>query len=228
MKTLAGKHLITLLILALCQGNGFAQKAFPERNLKKGFYKSFAEFRSNSPGIPFDEGTMKFDESNETLHNSSLTNIYSIRRGTFKVLRLREKASNKRVSAKAMWAYCDGQRIFLNSYMHDGGKMFVELLVMGRYCYFIQKRDLPLFPEDHRRPDYGNTQFDSHVDQYVININNGKIFRLYKRILEMILKSDAELFAEMKRDKDIKNKLLIDYIRRYNERHADEIKPYAK
>jgi len=220
-----GLIILTLTTLTFYStfGQGLSQPIFSTTELKKGFYKNFSEFVMNNPSIPFDDEKMEFEENQELLIDNITGGIFVLHGTEIKlpIFRLQYKKTKKRVNTKSLWGYCDGSKVFINSYTHIPRHFFVELLLIGRYCYFIQVGSVSNFQPTNKLI----TPFNSHRDaeEYIINVNNGKIFNLDKTLLRTILESDKELLEELNSDKQAKRKLLLDYIKKYNDRHPDQI-----
>jgi len=202
---------------------GFGQEILTT-SLKKGLYKNFEEFVSNNPSIPFDEKNLEFEEDQEELIDGITPKLFVVygREIKLPVFRIVDKGTNKRIKTKSTWGYCDGTKVFINSYTHIPKHYFVELLLIGRYCYFIQVGYTSIYQPYNKVI----TPFNAvkTVEEYVINLNNGKIFNLDKSLLKIILNDDQELLHKMNNDLGVDRYLLIDYIKAYNERHPDEIK----
>jgi len=174
--------------------------------------------------MPFDDESLEFEEDQEELIDGITPKLFVVYGTEIKlpIFRMVAKTTKKRIKTKSIWGYCDGTRVFINSYTHVPKHYFVELLLVGRYCYFIQVGYVSNYQPANRL----NTPFNAvkTVEEYVININNGKIFNLDKSLLKIILNDDPELLDKMNNDPTINRHLLLDYIKAYNERHPDEIK----
>lgn len=217
------KYLIVLLLVAMLFSTGFGQTIMTT-SLRKGVYKNYDEFVSNSPSILFEEENLEIEEDQEELVDG-ITPKFFVAYGTeikLPIYRLVDKGTKKRIKAKSIWGYCDGSRVFINSYTHIPKHHFVELLLIGRYCYFIQVG----YTSNYQPANKFITPFNAvkTVEEYVINLNNGKIFNLDKNLLKVIMGDDQELLNKMNNDPEINRRLLIDYIKDYNARHSDEIK----
>ncbi len=216
---------IGIFVLALLCQDAFSQAIYSATEFKKGIYRSFIEFVSNNPTVPFDEEKMEFVEEGQKQLVDDITGGPFILHGTqikLSIYKLRYKGTKKAVNTKSFWGYCDGSKVFINSYTHIPKHYFVEVILIGRYCYFIQAGTV----SDIQRANTLTTPFNElkDVEEYIINLNNGKIFNLDETLLKTILESDKELLDELNADRRAKRKLLLDYIRKYNERHVDEIK----
>lgn len=213
-----------ILILTLSYQVGFSQSIFSAAELKKGFYKNFTEFVTNNPSVPFDDEKMEFEEDQHLLVDNITGGLFVLHGTQIKlpIFKLQYKRTKKRVNTKSFWGYCDGAKVFINSYTHIPKHFFVELLLIGRYCYFIQAGSVSNVQPANTFITPFNERRD--VEEYIINVNNGKIFNLDKTLLRTILESDKELLDEFNDDKQAKRKILVDYIQKYNERHVDEIK----
>lgn len=218
------KKIIVVVLLSTLVAQAKSQSIFVDKELRKGLYRTFQEFISNNPSLPLNESEVVFEEDTEIL----LDNVkgFLIYEGTevkLPVFRFKNKKTNKREKTSTLWGYCDGTKVFINSYTHIPRHFFVELLLVGRYCYFMQVGDPSNF-QPAGSPNFSVVNTYETVDEYIINVNNGKIFKLDRKLLKQILESDKELLEEFENDKAIKKKFLIEYIKKYNDRHRDEIK----
>ena len=60
------------------------------------------------------------------------------------------------------------------------------------------------------------------VIPYIININNGRKFRLDDKTMQTIKKDDPDLMQEYKKEKNRK-KVYLKFIRKYSENHLEQI-----
>lgn len=215
------RNIILNIVIALIALPTLSQSIIDSHDLKKGIYKNFNEFISNNPSIPLDESSVAISEDQEYLIQD--VKKYSISYGKeiiIPVFQLEFKEAALKIDQKDIWGFCDGVNICINSFSHIPRHHFVKLLLVGRYCYFIQVGN----PTNILSTKKGPLHNYKTLAEYIINVNNGKIFKLDKNMLEVILKKDAGLYEEFKNDKELKNKLMMDYIDKYNKLHADEIK----
>lgn len=172
--------------------------------LKQGLYKTYDEFRNNSPSIPLD-----FE-------------IVSADTGVCYRLKIeKEKADQIGV----IWGFCDGKNAYINWDFNMSRKRifrpeseFCKITYLGRYCYF-------------RMYQPGAGLIFRALLAMVIEINTGEELCLNCDInfgfikqsqFKKILTKDSELWGEYKNDKS-KEDLFLKYIKIYSERYGDEV-----
>lgn len=178
-------------------------------NLKKGIYKTFDEFRSNSPSIPLDYEIIKVNDIAFQLKiDKEKTDYYG-----------------------AIWGFCDGKKVYINLDFDMSGRSrfrpysyFGILQNIGRYCYF-------LFPQ------VAYTNINAMIINgrnplpHVVDINNGKVLCLNcdmnagflkQSHFKKILTHDPDLWTIYKNDKS-NGDLFLKYIKIFCEKYSDEI-----
>jgi hypothetical protein len=132
----------------------------------------------------------------------------------------------RRKDIRKFWGASDGVSVFVNECMYGRPFNLKKIHGVGRYCYFkgSQPEGPPILPVNLDMvaakaiilavdPEY----------TYILNINNGKFFILTKAIMTTILKKDEALLKEYEEESKMKSDVvLVDYIQKYNARHADE------
>lgn len=183
---------------------------------KKGLYRSFEEFRRNSPSITRDfkvvsrKGNKKHED------------------GGFDIV-LNDTLISPRIVHKEMWGFSTGKAIYVNAHNFQRGHGFYELLHIGRYSY-VEGTDPMATPT--KKLSGTTASFASRTDNkmgYLLNLNNGKFYLLNQEALEKILFQDTALLQQFQQedkrgDKATRRELMFRYVRLYNERHAQEIK----
>jgi hypothetical protein len=114
----------------------------------------------------------------------------------------------------------------VNEFAISGKVEFRKLQGVGRYCYFMASP-----PQEHvYTPSLAAglvagaiVHAAKGLEPFVLNVNNGKFFHLDKSVLTTILQRDRALLAEYETtDQKRKDHVLLEYIAKYNERHAEE------
>jgi hypothetical protein len=213
------RSLIFVVVFFLSSLQVDGQSVFTSNEFKRGIYKDFREFVTNNPSLNLDEKIWIEEGEKNLLDNYKMgLFFYEGNRVKLPIYRLK---SGTQLDTKDFWGYCDSSKFYINSFTHIPRQYFVQLLLVGRYCYFIQ-----IDPNSNSSPPgtIVNPMNSNGVAEYIVNVNNGKIFKLDRKLLKVILQDDIDLLKEFNSDKEIKNKLLIEYIDRYNKRHFDEIK----
>ncbi|MET6999218.1 hypothetical protein [Chitinophaga defluvii] len=168
------------------------------REYKKGIYRSFREFQTNSPS----EYGELVTKTRSTLAQLSL----QAKRSTLKVI----NATGQEQKPKSYWGFSDGKDI----YVKDNG--LNKLLITGYYCLY----EIPVLAPARSAIDpatmtINNTTTASNQKK-VINIVSGEVYELTPyNLKKYILPQDPELLAEFNADKARKDQLEY-YIRRFN------------
>jgi hypothetical protein len=180
--------------------------------LKKGIYKTYKEFKYNSPSVPL-EYEVKWGLFHYT--GLSLTPHDTVYQLTI------DKAKTKEIGT--IWGFCDGNNIYINrefsiitgKVIFEPNSKFFKLLLIDRYCYFISA-----FPG-------GNTYLHLCC---AIDFNSGEILGLNYKILGKIISKDEELVQEFNAEKSNRDtyekmdSIYYKYLQLYSKRQKDEIK----
>jgi hypothetical protein len=174
-------------------------------NLKKGIYKTFDEFRYNSPSIPLEFEVINLDKG--YTYNLKI-----------------DKDKTKYFGV--VWGFCDGKDIFINMDVDMSRKKvfnpdsyFSRLLYVGRYCFFLTY------------PARSSNIFFSQYYPFAIDFNSGKelclncepnFWFIKESQFKKIVSRDPELWQEYKNDHS-REDLFYKYIKLYSEKYSDEI-----
>ena len=172
-------------------------------NLKKGIYKTFEEFRYNSPPIPLDYEIVYINENIANLKiDKEKTKFYG-----------------------AVWGFCDGKNVYINRDFNMSGKrvlnpdsQFNKILFIGRYCYFLTYPDANVLVYRQYLP-YA-IDFNSG-DELCLNCEPNFLF-IKESQFKKIISRDPKLWQEYKNDKSGED-LFLKYIKIHSERYKDEI-----
>jgi hypothetical protein len=187
------------------------------RQLQKGLYRSYEEFRHNAPSITRDFAVI----SNDNKKNKWAGNGFSVE--------MKDTLISPRIIQREMWGFCDGKTIFVNAHNFQRSYGFHPLLHLGRYAYL---EGIDPMAESTEKLSGVRTSFVNVADNklgYLLNLNNGKFYPLHQEDLEKILSQDPVLFGQFQRedkrgDKATRRELMFRYVKLYNERHPEEIK----
>lgn len=200
------KKITVLLCLVFIVQYSRAQKLIIDNGvvLNRGIYKTYDEFKNNSPSIPLD-----FD-------------IVSADTGVLYRLKIDKEKTDL---FGVVWGFCDGKNSYINldynmsrKRIFRPGSLFSKITYLGRYCYF-------------RNYQPGTGLIFRALLAYVIEINTGDELCLNCEInfgfikqsqFKKILTKDSELWDEYKRDKSGED-LFLKYIKKYSERYRDEV-----
>ena len=189
---------------------GFAQSGdiLVDRKKPQGIYPDFDSFRWNSPEKVEDMTFYQADKSNVSV--GARKNFLTV-----------SKDSEIDTVDAGIWGFNHGNGIYL---LKEADSVrpayYLPIQFIGRYCFYT---DEVIFSMDgamnHGNPFLRNTK----VEHYIININNGKQFKLDDKLMHAILDDDKELLKKYKKEKNRK-KAYLDYIKAYSKRHPEQIK----
>lgn len=162
---------------------------------KPGVYRTFKEFRANSPGLT---GTLKVTRNRVRILNE-ISGRYEAVKGEF-------------------WGSCvnDSIYVFLKETATAQSPHLYPLEFIGRYCYFVDTGA-------YTQMTGGGTYTGGYLAQYIVNINNGVIYKLDKKIMRTLLEKDSDLLQEFENESS-KQEVFRDYIIKINQRRAGDIK----
>jgi hypothetical protein len=186
---------------AIAQNRNQADLITNMRTLKKGLYKSFEEFQTNSPS---EEGDLVIK------NRSTAAQIYLLASRNELVIR---DAAGQEHKVKNYWGFCDGQHI----YIKDNGLNRIQEL--GYYCIY----ELHGMQPSHgivNQADMTVNSINTPVQfKKVVNIITGQILELSAyNLKKYILPQDSTLLDEFREDKEKKDQLEY-YIYRFNQRN---------
>lgn len=173
--------------------------------LRKGVYRSFEEFRTNSPSLT---GEFYMKEKSEFAQS----NLGSVKN---KLYHLDSNGNETRIK-HSVWGYCDGENVYI-LWDNDGTVLkdyFLKIQFLGRYC---------LFEDSGYNNVAGTTMVNRYYTDYVLNINNGEVFHLKNKVVKIILERDSDMLKEFKNETN-KSSVRREYIKKYCLKYPDEIK----
>ena len=167
---------------------------------QQGIYMNFAEFRSNSPSV---KGEINVSENGNW----------------FRIL---DPSTGKYEKMKAeAWGACINDTIYIYLPETHGPQSphIYPLQILGRYCYF-EESGMAVYNLG------GVTTQGTITAQYILNINNGQVYKLNRRLMEEILQKDPQLLKEFhaQKSQDIP---FIAYVRKLNVSRSADIKPVS-
>jgi len=198
-------NLLRIFILFAISRSVFSQTD-EQRNIltttKKvdGVYRTFKEFRTNSPSIV---GQFKITRKEISLLNTQT--------GEYQVIE------------EPVWGAClnDSIYYFQEHPVTSRRLKFYKLKFLGRYCFFEDK-GVSISPISGA----GYVEIP-HEFEFVVNINNGRSYELDKKMMRLILSKDPELLAAFENESS-KYKVSEKYIMKFNERNRQDIKPISE
>jgi len=181
-------------------------------NLKRGIYKTYKEFKFNSPSIPLD-----YDIQGELIIYTNLmqAETYTHRDSCYTLKIEKEKTDE----IGPIWGFCDGKNVFINRETSiTSGKVifkpyskFYKILYIGRYCYFSLAY----------RSGGGFTHGILAID-----FNTGELLELNKKKLKKYISKDEKLLQDYNNDELWKSGTVLTcfrFLKLYSEKHKDEI-----
>lgn len=195
------RSFLALFILVLVVG-AYAQEIETNdilltSNKRNGVYRSFSEFRTNSPSIT---GQLKITANRVKVLNEQTGKFENVNEDFWGICR-----------NDTIYVYLDETATAQSPHIHH-----VEFI--GRYCYFL---DLGGFTQPG---PVGGSYTGSYQAEYVVNINNGSIYKLDKKLMRSILAKDPALLQQFEKE-EAKGEVFREYILKINDRRKMDIKP---
>jgi hypothetical protein len=187
-------------------------------HLKKGIYKTFEEFKTNSPSITLDWQVIGGDVSNRYALLEGLAS-----NDTVYWLNIQKEECEK---IGDIWGFCDGIHVYINMQLTISRKrsketgnpvkvfkpnaQFNKLLSMGRYCYYFSALNTGMSGAYLTRCSFA------------LDINTGKEIEIQS--IKELISSDPELVEGYRNEKFFHEEdLYFKYIKLYSDKHKEEI-----
>ncbi|MBQ4820975.1 hypothetical protein [Aquimarina sp. MMG016] len=181
--------------------------------LKKGIYKNYDEFKTNTPSIPFSY------EINSK--KRSRIRLGSIEKTTYYRIKIDRKKSKK---IGSVFGFCDGKNIYIK-YLHpfsanptkflaklSSKTEFRKIERIGKYAYFEN------ISIDNSTGIVAGPNFNT-FERKLLDIEDGEIIRLAKQNVKRIIADDKELLESFKNESN-KKKKIKEYIKKYIQRNG--------
>lgn len=204
------KKMIILFCSCILMQMAYSQNLVIDNNitLKRGIYKTYEEFKNNSPAVPLEYEI----KAVRLIMESQLYNdiVYQM-----------EIDKDKAREIGDVWGFCDGKFVYINMQfkvmtpkkVFKPGSQFDKLLYLERYCCFISVQ-----------PIFNSVELGHYF--YALDFNTGKEIVINKDALKKIISKDEGLLEDFKNEKFLdkySDDTYIKYLRLYSERHKDEI-----
>jgi hypothetical protein len=164
--------------------------------LRKGIYRNFKEFTTNSPSHIFNLSAYKFEKTAEYFVTIKGKN-----------LEMKDKSGNLVELTGPIWGFCDGSKI----YFKDKNLVYNEIQMLGRYCIYNKYWSAAAYDNA-----WNST---SPPPDYVLDLMTTREERLTdKYLINFILADDPELLNQYK-EEPLKKIMLFQYVKKYNDRH---------
>ena len=156
---------------------------------KKGIYRTFEEFKYNTPSIEFKYKTITKERGYGFMNTGGQVTYYLI-----DIDRKLGKTIGK------VFGFCDGKNIYINQYLQklSPKRYFIKIDYLGKYCYY----------EDISCTTTPNGGSGCSLSKRIMDINTGEIIHLTKYTLRKLIAKNTELLKafneEPKKSKKIK------------------------
>ena len=195
------------------QGTYGYYKVPEKQQFKEGIYPNIELVKQNSPIPPtWIETEMDVNERNffKTLTKDETIAFYD------------DNGVRTLLITADIWGYGQNGNLYINV-----GGAFHKFLFVGRYSYFIASKTtyVPWMYVNRADIEYMKPAvLTRNKMEYIVDIEEDKVWKFDEDGLERILKDDPELWNEfMSLKKRKKEKSKIPFLRRYNERYPLEI-----
>lgn len=179
MRTLILLVVIIFNIKSYSQSDTLTNDILTTQVYRKGVYRTFDEFRTNSPSI-----VTKYQ-----IDERSGSKQYWLFKDNKKVKLLNEVTGKFEIEEDNIWGYSDGENIYvLYALDYESSLNFNKLIVRGKYCVFMYE-------------GYGNaaTYYLLRMKMYMtkeffFDIKDGEFKKFNNRNFEKILKNNSALY----------------------------------
>ena len=208
------KYLFSSFILLISISSIVAQELIVDSGvvLKKGVYRTFEEFKNNSPSLEYSGKLSKRTVGYGIVGSGGSVTYYGI-----------EKNADAYYKMSDVFGFCDGENVYFNTnssiYKLEN---FVKVDYLGRFCYFEYVENGSTNFNCNNNGGVGVTVTSNTWAEGIININNGKFHTLSATTLE-------ELFLNSETLKEEKNRVYQkganykSFVVKYSELNKDEI-----
>lgn len=202
MKNLTLLALLALSTFAIGQDLIYQQKT----KLKKGIYKTYEEFRANSPSIPLNVEYKETSLGYGFLNANGL--IYF---GKLQAKRLQRK------NLTQVYGFCNGKDIYINPRTPEGSEVrrqnaFHKIVYLGQYSYFETIKYSTVY-------NGISSSTTRSLSRNIISLRSGNVYELTKESLRKMLQSDLDLLEEFENEKH-KKSVLVSYLIKYDKLHS--------
>lgn len=173
---------------------------------KEGIYLSLDQFKQNNPipksafvtGIPKNQ----LDFFTELLEEKTI--IYKNSDG-----------NEVKIEPLTIWGYSQNRSVYLNF-----NKVFNRVNVIGTVFHFTAPVRIQSVYRDPMDYNYGINNGHDEIRQFILNTQTNVVNEFSVKSMELLLKDDAELFAQFEAlKKRAQSDSIFIYLRKYNEKH---------
>lgn len=201
------KFIFSFLIALFGFSNLFAQELIVDSGitLKKGVYRNFEEFRSNSPSLEYSTEVESMELKAGLLGYKEAVTYYGIGRKI-----------EKKYKSHEVFGFCDGENIYIHSLNYISKDMsFVKLKKVGLYSFYEYIYSRPKYSLVFGFRGGGIPR----KKERVLNINNGLSYPGSKFFLDSLFQNDDTLVEALNQEGANFEELVI----AYSEIHKNEI-----
>ena len=181
-------------------------------DFREGIYRTWREFRLNSPSIPL-----------EALRTSDGRPIEDLRRYEGRLFVQNDSTKKLEVYRGPMWGFCSRNVVLVAA-----GIGYNRIGIIGSICHLTYEYLAPTAESMAQGVLLGTSPVGTRVAQALLNMNTGEIMRYDASSLRAAVSGDGQLLAEFdalpKRQRN-KPETLFQFLRRYNQRNPLRFPP---
>ena len=195
----------TIVVFVLCFNNASSQNYIYQQKdkLKAGVYKSYSEFKTNSPSISWD-----FTINPRTIGYGFL-NASGYISGARIVM-----SKNKRKELGFIYGFCDGTNIYISE------SRSMSKLKKTSYFHRVEYLGKLVYFEDVFSSSTANGGTVRSLDRKYLIVSSGKVNSLKKSTMRGILSHNTDLLKEFNAER-YKNGVLKEYLIKYCEEEIE-------
>ncbi len=204
MKTIYLSGLLFFCVPALSQNDSVPYSK--EYVFKEGLYITFDNFRTQSP-VTKERIISDLDKNDDQFISKIL------QKGTLKYKD--NKDSVIQIKTGKVWGYARNGIVFI---FHGTGE--TRIMVIGSICHFSALVESPVALQHDPYNLGSNTQPGYSQEQFILDVQTGKVMGFNVSSMEFILQRDPELmqaFTALSKKK--KRQSIFIYLRKYNDKH---------
>lgn len=119
------------------------------------------------------------------------------------------------IATSTIWGYCQNRSVYINF-----NNQFNKLNVIGTLCHFTAMVATSIGFRDPMSYNVGMNSTIDELRQYVFDTKTNKVYDFSVKNIEVLLKSDSDLYNQFNAlSKRKKNDSIFVYLRKYNEKH---------
>lgn len=181
-----------------------------EFEFREGIYLSIWNFKNNSP-VPRSRIIFNSNKDDKDFFR------YVLDKTTFSYIDSLGK--EQQMKTNSAWGYCSNGTVYINH-----GTDFNRVNVVGSLCLFVAVVPVKVGMNDpfYRDQSFGTPQqqYTYVSNQYMIDLETGKVLEFDVEHMEYILQRDEALYKEFEAlKKKQKRDGIFVYLRKYNEKH---------